>query len=209
MNHIADEGFFNWATRFSHVDPMNLCFLALSKFPEVENDKSERSLAMDLLLRFIRNTFLHDSVILEKWYQQYPDNEAMICTMINLLELCGTFSDCNVVRRRAYKMSSRLWSGNRRDTVKFVAKRLPCTCLKKLHSAARKKLEKVGSCFGCNKQFPRSQLYVCTGCMIVEYCSKECQRAHWSHHKEDCGHPELVSRDLPADYVLESNVRGS
>mmetsp|Transcript_31241 Transcript_31241/g.74515 ORF Transcript_31241/g.74515 Transcript_31241/m.74515 type:complete len:93 (-) Transcript_31241:29-307(-) len=84
-------------------------------------------------------------------------------------------------------MSNRLASGNRRDVMKFVAKRLPCACLKKLHSATRKKVAKIGVCDGCRKQFPSSDLYVCTGCMIAEYCSKECQRAHWSRgHKGDC-----------------------
>jgi len=61
-------------------------------------------------------------------------------------------------------MSNRLASGNRRDVMKFVAKRLPCTCMKDLHSAARKKLAKVAICRGCGNRFPRSQLYVCAGC---------------------------------------------
>ena len=72
-------------------------------------------------------------------------------------------------------MENRLIAGNRRDIVKFVVKRLPCACLKKLHSAARKNLAKVGTCFGCVTRFPRSQLHVCTGCMLNEYCSEECQ----------------------------------
>ena len=109
--------------------------------------------------------------------------------MINLLEIRGTNSDPIAVKRRAYKMSNRVAGGNRRDAVKFVAKRLPCTCLKKLHSAARKKVAKVGICWCCHENFPRSQLYVCTGCMYAAYCSRECQRADRSRHKvaEGCG----------------------
>ena len=86
-------------------------------------------------------------------------------TMISVLELLGTYADKFVVEKRSIKTSYKLVDGNRRDTVKFVSKRLPCACLKKLHSDARKKLAKVGLCFGCKKQFPRSQLHVCTGCV--------------------------------------------
>ena len=172
-------------------------------FPGVGTVVSERSLAISLLLRFIRNTFVHDAVVEgEKWFHGRARNEVTICSMINVLELCGTYSDMSVARRRAYKMSNRLAGGNRRDVVKFVAKRLRCTCMKKLNSTARKKVAKVGKCHGCRKQFPRSQLYVCTGCRCNEYCSRECQRAAWSHHKECCGDPEVMSRDLPADYIF-------
>ena len=136
---------------------------------------------------------------------QHPDNEVMICCMINVLEMHGAFSDPIVAKRRSTKTNNKLLGGNRRDIIKFVVKRLPCTSLKKLHSAARKKLRKVGTCDYCGNAFPRSQLYVCTGCMVGEYCSPACQRAHWSTHKEYCGYPELMRWDLPVDYVFERN----
>ena len=202
MNGLAGKGFFDRTAHFTG-DPMGFFFRSAARlFTEVAEETSERSLAVDLLLRFVRNVFLHDSVAEgEKWFHDCPGNEAAICCIINVLELCGTYSDWAVVGRRADKTSNRLSGGNRRDVVKFVAKRLPCTCMKKLHSATRKKVAKLGKCHGCRKQFPRSQLYVCTGCRCNEYCSRECQRGGWSRHKEYCGNPELVSRDLPADYV--------
>ena len=201
MNFLAGEGFFSSATHFTD-GVVNFVFQAVTRFPKVREDDSERSLAIDLLLRFIRNVFVHDSAIEgENWFHQSQRNEAAICTTINALELLGTYSDKFVVERRAYKTENRLVAGNRRDTVKFVTKRLPCACLKKLHRAAREKVAKVGHCFNCQKQFPRSQLHVCTGCMANEYCSEECQRAGWSQHKQYCGHPEVMSPDLPPDYV--------
>ena len=205
MNHIASEGFFDKAMSFTDAQVEIFFLSAVRHFPFAE-EVSERSLAINLLLRFIRNVFLHDSVAEgEKWFHQRLQNEVIICIMINVLELLGTYSDWNVVRRRADKTTFRLSGGNRRDVVKFVAKRLPCTCLKKLHSIARKNVAKLGKCHGCRKRFPRSQLYVCTGCMVAEYCSPACQRGDWSRHKHKCGNPELVSRDLPADYVYKSN----
>ena len=203
MNCLAGEGFFDKAARFPG-DQIQWYFKSLSRFPEVAQKDSERSLAINLLLRFLRNVFVHDAAMEgESWFRKLYSNDVAICIMINVLELRGTYSDLCVVTRRAAKMSNKLWGGNRRDTVKFVASRLPCTCLKKLHSTARKKVEKMGWCRGCHEHFPRSQLYVCTGCRYVYYCSRECQRADWSSHKQGCGHPEVMSRDLPADYVIK------
>ena len=207
MNFLAGEGCFS-AAQFSSVNPVDFGLQATMRFPGVREEESVRSLTIDLLLRFIRNVFVHDSAIEESWFQQYRRNEVAICCMINTLELCGTYSDKLVAERRAYRTANRLANGNRRDTVKFVVKRLPCACLKKLHSAVRKKVAKVGTCFGCKKQFPRSQLHVCTGCMIHEYCSRECQRATWPNHKQYCSHPEVMSRDLPADFVWYAQSSG-
>ena len=202
MNCLAGEGFFEKATRFTGTT--DLCFQSLMRFPEIREEESERSLAMDLLLRFVRNVLVHDfEVAGESWFRQRNRNEVAICTMIHQLELSGTYSDLFVVRRRSSKTGNKLIGGNRRDVVKFVAKRLPSTRLKELHRATRMKVGKVGRCFHCREQFPRSQLHVCTGCNFREYCSRECQRTDWSDHKEGCGYPEVTRRDLPADYVLE------
>ena len=202
MNSLAVEGFFNDAARLTDFDPVTFCIQSLSRFPAVQEEESERSLATALLLRFIRNVFVHDSAIEgENWFHSRPQNEVGICCVIIMLEICGTYSYMNVVARRAIKTGEKFARGNRRDLVKFVTKRIPCACLKKLHCAARKKLAKVGGCRHCGKEFPRSQLHVCTGCMIAQYCSKECQRANWSYHKQGCGYPEVMSPHLPPDYV--------
>jgi len=204
MNLLARQGLFDKATRFTGVNPAKFCFEAVTRFfPEVWKEESERTLVTNLLLRFIRNVFLHASAIDgDDWFHQHPLNEVAICCMINALEICGTYSEKCVVERRAAKINHKLAHGNRRDTVKFVAKRLPCACLKKLHSATRRQLGKIGGCIGCEGQeIPRSQLYVCTGCMIHQYCSRKCQLANWSQHKQYCGHPEVMRQDLPSDYV--------
>ena len=205
MNRLAGEGFFDRAKHFTGVDSVVdfYCFQPLTRFPEVAEVESERSLATNLLLRFVRNIFVHNAGAEgEKWFQGYRSNETVIFCMINLLEIRETYSDWEVVKRRSSRMSNRVAGGNRRDAVKYVAKRLPCTCLKELHSAARKKLNKVGLCINCLRRYPRSQLHVCTGCKYAPYCSRECQRANWSLHKQYCGRPEVMARDLPSDYVF-------
>jgi len=45
------------------------------------------------------------------------------------------------------------------------------------------------SCSSCNKPEPSTRKFRrCMGCRTVQYCSKECQRAHWSPggHKQEC-----------------------
>lgn len=39
------------------------------------------------------------------------------------------------------------------------------------------------SCLNCGDL---ENLKKCTACLAVSYCSKECQRSHWSAHKPDC-----------------------
>ncbi|EJK45512.1 hypothetical protein THAOC_35872 [Thalassiosira oceanica] len=198
MNHIAGEGIFDKASLFPNESLVVTCIRMLAPFPVVwkkdyeraQSQDDERALAIDLLLRFLRNVLVCDSAIEgENWFHQSTLNEVMICCMIYLLELFGRYSALAMVRRKACKMGNKLLGGNRRDIVKFVAKRLPCTCLKGLHRAARRKVEKEGLCLGCYKRFPRSELFVCTGCMCVHYCSRECQRSDWSRHKKHCGDP--------------------
>jgi hypothetical protein len=44
-------------------------------------------------------------------------------------------------------------------------------------------------CSSCNKPQPRGHTFPkCKGCRTVQYCNKECQRAHWSPggHKQAC-----------------------
>ena len=205
MNCLAGEGFFDNDASFTDRPPMMTCYNALSlSFPGVQKEDNERALAIDLLLRFVRNALVHASVIEgESWFRKRPLNESAICCMIHLLELLGTYSDLAVAKRRACKIGNRLIGGNRRDVVKYVGKRLPCTCMKELHHAVREKVAKVGTCDCCGNDFPRSELLICSGCMVTDYCSKECQRADRSRHKDFCNNPEVMSRFLHSDYIFK------
>ncbi|KAH6906719.1 hypothetical protein BKA70DRAFT_396558 [Coprinopsis sp. MPI-PUGE-AT-0042] len=37
----------------------------------------------------------------------------------------------------------------------------------------------------------------CSACKLVSYCSKECQKAHWGNHKQDCKNPLMSLKWLP------------
>ena len=73
-----------------------------------------------------------------------------------------------------------------RDALKFFSKRITCSCLNAIHQNARKTITKTGLCCGCDKEFKRVALSVCSRCMITQYCSRECQVADWHDHERDC-----------------------
>ena len=77
-------------------------------------------------------------------------------------------------------------STNKRDLLKFYRKRTTCSCLKKMHSDARKTLPKLGGCQHCGVVKERALLMVCRKCRVTQYCSKECQIAHLPAHKCGC-----------------------
>ena len=84
-------------------------------------------------------------------------------------------------------ISSMSTISGRRDGLKFFSKRVSCLYLKEMHQEARRTIPKMGMCFGCRKEKERVTLSVCGRCMVMQYCSKECQISHWSRHKTDCG----------------------
>jgi hypothetical protein len=41
-----------------------------------------------------------------------------------------------------------------------------------------------GVCSTCNRSVEK--MYKCSKCLIIRYCSKECQTLHWEVHKKEC-----------------------
>ena len=78
-----------------------------------------------------------------------------------------------------------MMQGCKRSIVKFYRKRTPCSCLDEMYAEVKPQ-PKTGICHHCNGRFERRALKDCTRCRKVQYCCKQCQKADWSHHKEDC-----------------------
>ncbi|KAF9467066.1 hypothetical protein BDZ94DRAFT_1156637 [Collybia nuda] len=55
------------------------------------------------------------------------------------------------------------------------------------------------TCYYCNKTFPSAQMKRCSRCLLVTYCSKECQTHSWkiSHKQNYKIHPSIVSTTDP------------
>lgn len=75
--------------------------------------------------------------------------------------------------------------GDERSILQFYSKRINCHCLEEMRTVA-KALPKTGLCHCCRQRKQRKQLMVCSRCKVLQYCSKECQEAHWLEHKLTC-----------------------
>ncbi len=74
--------------------------------------------------------------------------------------------------------------------VKYLWRRIPCSCLDEAYEEV-KSITKMGLCFSQHCAHPgriveRSKLRCCSRCRSITYCSRECQVADWSSHKEQC-----------------------
>ena len=83
-----------------------------------------------------------------------------------------------------------LYHGDDHTLVNFFRKRIPCKCLDSKYEEV-KSIKKIGFCLNpkCSlpgKKTERSKMLYCTQCRNANYCSRECQVAHWPFHKEFC-----------------------
>eukprot|EP00984_Skeletonema_dohrnii_P026141 scaffold15439_cov67-Skeletonema_dohrnii-CCMP3373.AAC.1 len=90
--------------------------------------------------------------------------------------------------------------------VSFFRKRITCSCLDKKHKEV-KSIKKMGYCN--NKKCPsprgkveRSKMVYCTRCSVAYYCSRDCQEAAWSDHREVC--KEKAERNAKFEQEMRS-----
>lgn len=97
----------------------------------------------------------------------------------------------------------------RRDVLKFLSKRIPCSCLKSMHREARKISPiKTGMCYGCFTETGRVALSVCSKCMIYQFCSKECQVANWPYHRIECDKMSDIHKQRTQRVVENAKTEG-
>jgi len=92
--------------------------------------------------------------------------------------------------------------GDTHTLVKFLRKRIPCACLEKKYDEV-KSITKMGLCFNpqCNNNriVERTKTKYCSGCRCATYCSRECQKANWPVHREDCEHMTRIRAEFEAE----------
>ena len=85
-----------------------------------------------------------------------------------------------------------LHEGDEHTLVSYFRKRIPCKCLDNKYKEV-KTIKKIGLCCNPNCSLPdknkktvRSKMLYCTQCRKANYCSRECQVAHWPSHRSEC-----------------------
>eukprot|EP00984_Skeletonema_dohrnii_P024737 scaffold13863_cov94-Skeletonema_dohrnii-CCMP3373.AAC.2 len=85
-------------------------------------------------------------------------------------------------------------SSDSHTCVKFFRRRISCRCLDKKYDEV-KTISKMGVCFNeeCpDRRVERNKTMYCSGCRCITYCSRACQKADWTAHKQECD--EFVAR---------------
>eukprot|EP00984_Skeletonema_dohrnii_P017753 scaffold8149_cov130-Skeletonema_dohrnii-CCMP3373.AAC.3 len=95
--------------------------------------------------------------------------------------------------------------------VSFFRKRISCTCLDKKHEEV-KSIKKMGVCNNDKCPLPggkveRSKMLYCTRCRYAYYCSRDCQKAAWSDHREGCD--ERAERNAKFEQEMRSRDQNS
>jgi len=150
--------------------------------PQVWNDKINKKMAMNILTRMGTNMMLQENSLFEA---------LTLAKVIVLFEHYDNGGIEAVINSRQVQTKVRDLSDNNpnsgsRDGLKFYSKRISCSCLKSMHQEARRTLPKIGFCMNCKEEMKRVDLSVCSRCMVDQYCSRECQVAHWPQHKRFC-----------------------
>lgn len=180
-NHGFDEAVLNHAEHpvYKFIEAcwsggMNIAVLINSHqlYREVWDNGDYKKMMVDILTMIGTNMLLN-----EETHITWPTNAAL--TILGVEH--GTFNS----HYPATKVRD-FYPGSRRDALKFFRKRISCSCLKKMHLDARKTFPKTGRCMSCNVEKERIALSVCSRCMVTQFCSRECQVATSSRHREDC-----------------------
>ena len=155
----------------------------LSECCEVFTDNQNRKLALSYLVS--RGT---DMVL--RGYKENKDSLKATTNAILMLETCSSLNEGMGTATDFMKGMDAI-RGCERTTVKFYHERSQCSCLDKHRRMAAKTQKKMGKCNNCRQAKERSSLMLCGCCKCSQYCSRQCQTAHWQQHKEEC---KMLSR---------------
>lgn len=156
-------------------------------YEKVWDNSCHRNSAIDILTRIGTNLLLGHNMNTDagavlaacaiKVLEHYNENMLDIESTVFIHDVSTKLRDLQICMHTSCQM---------RDVLKFYSKRLSCSCLKKMHSDARKTMPKQGFCHHCQVVKDRALLSVCSRCRISQYCSRECQVAAWPEHEATC-----------------------
>ena len=72
-----------------------------------------------------------------------------------------------------------------REAIKFFHRRISCNCLAEKFKAVKNN-PKISGCDSCGEKAKRTDLLLCSGCRVAQYCDRSCQQKKWEVHREYC-----------------------
>ncbi|RDX56974.1 hypothetical protein OH76DRAFT_1394712 [Lentinus brumalis] len=76
------------------------------------------------------------------------------------------------------------------------------------HAAPKQRGYRVCDHCGCIEQPHLGRFRLCGGCMTTQYCSPDCQKAHWPGHKAICQHTasQISSAKQPGPSMMDEGL---
>ena len=173
-------------------DGMDILIRTFNTHPQIWDDATNREILLNVLITIGTNLLIEDGKRrgIRSPTCQFSEVLSRNAEIIISFERYGetnsfnsAFFDRAIVSKKFILIP--VLSSIRRDLLKFYRKRTSCSCLKKLHLEARKTITKMAKC-SCGVEKERLSLSTCSRCMIVDYCSRQCQVADWSDHRACC-----------------------
>eukprot|EP00984_Skeletonema_dohrnii_P008587 scaffold3171_cov84-Skeletonema_dohrnii-CCMP3373.AAC.1 len=177
---------------------ISICLVEATKatkeeFADVWNDSTKMDIVISFLLRIGTRYVLEDNnaawdiAYMARFLEQYA---AVKLKQTQALINWSKIFQLNPIR------------GDDHTLVNFFRKRIPCSCLDDKYEQVNS-ITKMGICYNLHCNFPdrmveRSRTMYCSRCRGATYCSRECQKADWSEHKEICNHRDSIIAEFEA-----------
>ena len=187
ITSFLDTFFVNSAANMTIPDNLR-CVFNFNSHSQMWKNESSRNNVINIFIAIGTNLLLWNDTNKELFSEVASEIARAVVIFENYNTETGDFGSTinnRLVCSKAIKLHPS-GSSSERDVLKFFRKRTACSCLKKMHLETRKTLPKLGMCNHCLEEAGRESLMVCSRCRIDQYCTRECQIAHWPEHKRDC-----------------------
>ena len=184
-----DDTFFGLQCAYASLDTFYALQCACEQYPGALTDDANRKIIIDYFLA--RGA---EMMVATDKHPHWKTNACASAAAVLVLEHFGCCQHkdlCDDIWNDLFHTdepcmkNQDIVQGCERSLTRFFSKRASCSCLDEKY-AAMKSQPKTCICMNCAQMKERRSMMYCTGCSSTQYCSRECQVAHFPHHKEFC-----------------------